>query len=100
MLVVVGHALLGECLERSGRAVALGELQREEPDQLVVPGVVQLVELVAGTELGADRIPEKLHGLDALLVVDVAGAADVASEVFVDLGILEIAGVTGEIDEP
>ena len=70
VLVVVGHALLGERRHLVEMPVARALPQRLDADVLVVAGVVALVELVASAELGADRIPQELHHLDALLVVD------------------------------
>ena len=63
-------------------------------------GIVHLVELVAGAELGADGVPQKLHDLDALLVVDAVRAAHIARQIFVDLGILEVARMRRQIDQP
>ena len=39
------------------RAVALRLLQLEHADQLVAAGIIHLVKLVAGAELGADGVP-------------------------------------------
>src|SRR6476620_4238999 len=57
VLVVVGHALLGEpdhLVERAGSACVPHAL---DADILVVARVVDLVELVPAAELGADRVP-------------------------------------------
>src|SRR5215472_14197798 len=90
VLVVVGHAVLGQPDHAVERARGARVPHRLDADVLVVAGVVALVELVAGTELGADRVPQELHDLDALLVADAVRAAHVAGEVLVDLGVLEI----------
>ena len=55
--------------------------QRVAADLLVAAGVVDLVELVAAAELGADRVPQELHQLDALDRVDTARAAEVEVEI-------------------
>src|SRR6202007_1199601 len=70
ILVVIGHALIGQRFHGFKRAGALRLLQLEHADELVAAGIVHLVQLVAGAEFGPDRIPEELHDLDALLVVD------------------------------
>ncbi len=65
----------------------------------MIAGVVHLVELVPAAEFGADRIPQELEHLDALLVADAVGAAHVAREILVDLGIAEILGRGRQIDQ-
>src|SRR5437879_6228168 len=77
VLVVIGHALLGERLHLLERAGSLRLLERKDAHQLVAPRIVHLVELVPRSELGADRVPKQFHGLDALPVVDAARAAHV-----------------------
>src|SRR3954447_19619422 len=99
VLVVIGHAPLRERLHLLEGAGGLRVLQREDAHQLVAAGIVHLIELVARAELGADRIPQHLHDLDALLVIDAVGAADVAREILVDVGVLEVAGMRGEVDQ-
>src|SRR5579863_4312606 len=99
VLVVIGHASLDQrfhLLEPSGE---LRLLQLEHPDELVAAGIVHLVELVAGAELGADGVPQKLHDLDALLVVDTVRAAHIFGEIFVDLRVFKVARMRGQIDE-
>src|SRR5262249_11294426 len=68
VLVVVGHAVLGQPDHAVERTRGARVPHRLDADVLVVAGVVALVELVPGTELGADRVPQQLHDLDALLV--------------------------------
>src|SRR5437016_1964587 len=75
VLVVFGEALLRERDHPIERARGARAPHRLDADVLVVAGVVPLVELMAPAELAADRIPEKLHHLDALLVVDAVRAA-------------------------
>src|SRR5215469_7911017 len=70
VLVVIGHALIGERFHLLERAGALRLLQLEHADELMAAGIIHLVELVARAEFGADRVPQELHDLDALLVVD------------------------------
>src|SRR3954465_16056428 len=89
VLVVIGHAPLRERLHLLEGAGGLRVLQREYTHQLVAAGVVHLVEFVTRAEFGTHRIPQHLHDLDALLVVDAVGAADVARKVLVDVGVLE-----------
>src|SRR5262249_43770734 len=68
--VVLRHARLRELLP----AVVLARGQRAEErvaaDLLVAARVVDLVELVAAAELGADRVPQELHQLDPAHGVD------------------------------
>src|SRR5262249_13898708 len=61
--------------------------------------IVDLVELVPTAELGADRVPQQLHDLDALAVVDVVRAADIFGEILVDRGIVEVLRGRREINE-
>src|SRR5580658_11246334 len=70
VLVVVGHAVLGEADHAVEGARRARVPHRLDADVLVVAGVVALVELVARAELGTDRVPQELHDLDALLVAD------------------------------
>ena len=58
----------------------------------MVAGVVHLIEFVAAAELGADRVPQELHHLDALLVADAVRATHIFREIFVDVGVLEVLG--------
>src|SRR5262249_5437226 len=58
VLVVVGHAVLGQPDHAIERARGARIPHRLDADVLVVAGVVALVELVAGAELGADRGPQ------------------------------------------
>src|SRR5947207_4813813 len=81
VLVVVGHAALGQRLHLLEPARSLCLVPRKEANQLMAAGVIHLVELVPRPELAADRVPQELHDLDALLVVDAVGAADVAGKV-------------------
>src|SRR5262245_47984569 len=60
---VLRHALFGECLHPVVVAGAEGTEQCVSPDLLMTAAVVDLVELVAPAELGADRIPQQLHQL-------------------------------------
>src|SRR5262245_2889246 len=68
LLVVVGHALLGQRHHPVERARAARVPHALDADVLVVAGVVDLVELVAAAELGPDRVPQQLHDLDALAI--------------------------------
>src|SRR5688572_26327065 len=65
--IVFRHALFGEPLVALRGARDVGHHERLEPDALVVPEVVALVQLVTPAELAADGIPEQLHQLHALL---------------------------------
>src|SRR5262245_45228525 len=55
--VVLGHTLLGEPPAGLGQAAAMGHLPRQAPDGLGRARVVTLVQLVAATELRAQRVP-------------------------------------------
>ena len=99
ILVVIGHARFRERFHLLELAGELRLLQRKDAHQLVAAGIVHLVELVAGAEFGADGVPQKLHDLDAVLVADVVGAADIFGQIFVDVGIFEIARVRRQIDQ-
>src|SRR5262245_14269903 len=99
VLVVIGHAALGEGLHLLERAGSLRLLQSKQADQLVAAGIVHLVELVAGAELAADCIPQELHDLDALFVIDAVGAAHVARKIPVDVGVFEITRAARQIDQ-
>src|SRR4051795_336320 len=84
VLVIFGEALLRErdhAVERAGAARAPHCL---DADVLVVAGVVSLVKLMTPAELGADRVPQKLHHLDALLVIDAVRAAHIARQIGID----------------
>ena len=94
VLVVVRHAALGERHHLLERAGALRQLQREDAHQIGAAGIVHLVELVARAELGANRVPEQFHRLDALLVVDAVRAAHVLGQILVDVRVLEVAAWT------
>src|SRR5262249_7424834 len=83
VLVIIGHALIGERFHLLERTVALRLLQLKHANELVAAGIVHLVKLVASAEFGADRVPQKLHDLDALLVVDAVRAAHIFGEIFV-----------------
>src|SRR5215467_2421030 len=98
-LVVVRHAAFGEGLHLFERAGSLRLLQSKQADQLVAASVVHFVELVAGAEFATDRIPQELHDLDALLVVDAVGATHVTLQILVDVGILKIAHAAWQIDQ-
>src|SRR5262249_60950064 len=78
--VVLAHAALGELLPAVVLARGEGTEQGVAADLLVAARVVDLVELVPAAELGADRVPQKLHELDPLDRVDTAGAAQVEVE--------------------
>src|SRR3984885_9542852 len=71
ILVVIGHALIGERFHLLELAGELRLLQRENAHQFVAAGIVHLVELMAGAEFGADGVPQELHDLYAGLVADV-----------------------------
>ena len=73
---------------------APGEPQRVEADLLVVAGVVALVQFVAPAELGADRVPDQLEELDALLG-RAARAAVVAVDQRAQLGVLQVLALDG-----
>src|SRR5262245_28363549 len=92
VLVVLSKALLRERDHAVERARGARVPHGVDADVLVVAGVVAFVELVTAAEFGADRVPEKLHDLDALLVIDAMRAAHIAREVFVDRRILEVLG--------
>src|SRR6188768_2060443 len=74
LLVVVGHAGIGERDHAVVGAGAPGVEQRLNADVFVITRVVDLIELMPSAELGADRIPQQLHDLDALAVIDVVRA--------------------------
>src|SRR5204863_6112444 len=57
VLVVIGHALIGQRFHLLERTVALRLLQLEHANELVAAGIVHFVKLVAGAEFGADRVP-------------------------------------------
>src|SRR5437763_1737753 len=80
LLVIFGHAAIDERRHPVEIAVAPRPGQRLDADVLVVAGIVALVELVAAAELAADRVPQQLHDLDALLVIDAVGAAHITLE--------------------
>src|SRR5690606_12362951 len=96
--VVLCHALLRESLDTLGIAVRERAEQAVAADLLRAPAIVDLVELVTGAELGADRVPQKLHQLRALLSGVAVRAAHVAVDVRPDLGIREIACVRVQVD--
>src|SRR6267142_3400855 len=75
--IVLRHALLRESPELRGPAAVLGHLPRDQADGLGSARVVPLVQLVAAAELGADRVPQELHELDAIDRVGAVGAAQV-----------------------
>src|SRR5215510_15976380 len=62
--VVLRHAGLGELLPAVVLTGAQGAEQGVAPDLLVAAGVVDLIELVAAAELGANGVPQELHELD------------------------------------
>ena len=64
--------------------------QRLDADVLVVARIVDLVKLMAPAELGADRVPQQLHDLDALAIADIVRAAHIFGEILVDRRIVEI----------
>src|SRR5213080_3433763 len=70
VFVVVRKTLLGQRDHAIERAAGARAPQRLEADILVVAGVIHLVELVPAAELRANRVPQELHYLDALLVID------------------------------
>src|SRR5436305_16688 len=70
VFVVVRKTLLGQRDHAIEGAAGARAPQRLEADILVVAGVVHLVELVPAAKLRADRVPQELHYLDALLVID------------------------------
>src|SRR5215468_3348479 len=84
VLVIFGEALLGERNHTVERARAARTPHRLDANVLVVAGVVPLIELMTPAELGADRIPQELHHLDALLVVDAVRAAHIARQIGID----------------
>src|SRR5215470_2364344 len=98
--IVLRHARLRELLP----AVVLTRGERAEQgvaaDLLVAAGVVDLVELMAATELGSHGVPQELHELDALDGVDAARAPEVAIEIAPEVCRLEVASVRVEVDEP
>src|SRR3984957_19335807 len=70
VFVVFRHALLGELRHVCKRTRRARIPKRLNTDILVITGIIALVEFMASAEFGADRIPQQLHHLDALLVVD------------------------------
>src|SRR4029450_1837222 len=99
VLVVIGHAFVRQRDHAVKRAGGARVPHRRDADVLVISGIIHLVELVAAAELGADRVPQELHHLDALLVTDAVRTADVFREVSVDLWIFEVPGRGWKIDE-
>src|SRR5471032_3091381 len=89
--IVFGHALLGEALEAGGVARRLGAEQAIAPNLLGRAGIIDLVELVAAAEFGADRVPQQLEQLDPLLGRIAGGAAQIFVELGADLRAVEIA---------
>src|SRR5262245_62470513 len=91
--VVFRHARLGELFP----AVVLPGRERPEegvaPDFLVAARVVDLVELVPAAELGADRVPQELHELDAPHCVDTARTSQIEVQVPAEVRRLEVLGV-------
>src|SRR5262245_58034241 len=83
--IVLGHALLSETLELVGVARRLGAEQAIAADLLGRAPVVDLVELVAATELCRHTVPKQLHEFDALLSFVAVGAAQIAVEIRSDL---------------
>src|SRR5207302_1415923 len=65
--VVVGHAALDEGIELGGDAADACEAGHVEAHLLLVAGIVDLVPLVAGAELRADRVPDQLEQLDPVV---------------------------------
>src|SRR6516225_4452388 len=99
VLVIIGHALLGERLHLLERAGTLRLLQLKDADQFVAAGIIHLIELVTRAEFAADRVPQELHDLDALLVIDAVRAAHIFGEAAVDFGIFEIADMRRQVDQ-
>src|SRR5262249_19938169 len=97
--VVFRHARLGELFP----AVVLPGRERPEegvaPDFLVAARVVDLVELVPAAELGADRVPQELHELDAPHCVDTARTSQIEVQVPAEVRRLEVLGVRVEVDQ-
>src|SRR5580692_797857 len=58
VLVVIGHALVDQPFHFFEPSGELRLLQLEDPNELVAAGIVHLVELVTGAELGADGVPQ------------------------------------------
>src|SRR5437870_12740363 len=98
--IVLGHAALSELLPPIVLARGERTEQRVAPDLFVAAGVIDLVELVATAELGADRVPQELHELDPLDRVDPARPPQLEAEVLASIRGLEVARVRVEIDEP
>src|SRR5207245_10617496 len=68
--IVLGHAALSELLPPIVLARGERTEQRVAPDLFVAAGVIDLVELVATAELGADSVPPDLHELEPIDIVD------------------------------
>src|SRR5262252_7524134 len=98
--VVLRHAGLRELFPSVVLTRGEGAEQRVAADLLVAARVVDLVQLVPAAELGAHRVPQELHELDALDGVDAARAAEVAIEVTPEIRRLEVARMRVEVDEP
>src|SRR5262245_44133331 len=97
--VVFGHARLGELFP----AVVLAGSERPEegvtPDLFVAARIVDLVELVPAGELGADRVPQKLHELDAPHGVDTVRTAQIEVQVLAQVRRLEVLRVRVEVNQ-
>src|SRR5262245_39580829 len=61
ILVIVGHALLGERLHLLEGAGGVRLLQRENAYELVAACIVHLVQLVSRAEFRSNRVPKQLH---------------------------------------
>src|ERR1019366_8531697 len=73
--VVVGHALVDQRLHRRHVPPALCAGQRLGADVLPPAGVVALIQFVPAADLGADRVPQQLHDLDPLDILDAVRGA-------------------------
>src|SRR5215471_4454110 len=95
--VVFGHARLGELFP----AVVLAGRERPEesvaPDLFVAARIVDLVELVPAGELGADRVPQELHELDAPHCVDTARTSQIEVQISAEVRRFEVLGVRVEV---
>lgn len=97
--VVLGHALFGQGAHLLGASGMAGDVQGVEAALLVAAGVVDLVQFVARTEFGADRVPQQLEGLGAFFGVDAIGAAGVLVQERSHLGVEEVLGVGWQVDQ-
>src|SRR6185369_17192391 len=97
--VVLVHRRLGKGLEAVEVPFTLRGPQVGQASDVVAADVVDLVELVASAELGADGVPQHLHDLDPLHRGHAARAAHVLVEVAADLGRLEVGGVRVQVDQ-